>query len=208
MTENLSKFDTDLSDGKWAEKVVRDICIESGFLDTRLNTTDKLDSSGRPTQEGLEELKRFDVCNSIFTVEVKNDKASADWNRAFFELFYNDKASGLNATDSSLWVHFYYGKDIEGISMAGVWVANTNSLRHHVRQDYLVHSLTINSCGDRGQSRGFAFYPKWFQEHFFQLARFDNNGILQFHNGTVTRYMLEVALSQNVWNDNSIINTE
>jgi hypothetical protein len=205
MTKNISKFDSDLSDGKWAENVICNICRRSGFLDTVLHETDKLNSFGKPTAEGLVELRRFDVCNSVFTVEVKNDIASADWNRAFIELFCNDKPSGLNTTSADLWVQFYYGEETEGISMAGVWVCNTNTLRNRVIHDKFTSAMQITSCGDNGASQGFAFYPKWLQQVFFQLARYDSNGILEFHNGTVTRYMLEVALSQQEWRDSSVI---
>ena len=190
-----SKFQTDLEGGQAAEKAVCEILKESGYPNAKLHDTERRDANGQPTQEGLKELRKYDIISPVLTVEVKNDLASADWNRAFFELFCNGKPSGLNVTEADLWVQFYYGKDDYGFDMSGLWVINMQLLRHHVRQDRFREARDVPSCGDCGSSAGFAFFPSWFRDKFTQIAKFAPDGELQHLSG-MTKLIIESVLEK------------
>ena len=190
-----SKFDSDLKGGKLAEEVVRDILIESGYTDAKLHDTNLRDSNSKPTPEGLKELRKYDIISPVLTVEVKNDLASKEWNRAFFELFCNGKPSGPNATEADLWVHFFYGDT----STAGIWIINREVLRHYVHLDRFDKAYQVPSCGDSGLSSGFAFFPEWFQDKFTQVAKFAPNGELEHYSGDITRSLIQTALFDSAW---------
>lgn len=196
-----SKFDIDLEDGQAAEKAVCEILVESGYPDSKLNDTELRNSNGKPTQEGLRELRKYDIVSPILTVEVKNDLASKEWNRAFIELFCNGKPSGLNATKADLWVQLYYGKDDYDLDISGVWVISTEVLRHYVHHDRFKEARDVPSCGDSGLSSGFAFFPSWFQDKFTQVARFDSKGKIHHISGEITKIIIESTLaeSKHLW---------
>ena len=190
-----SKFQTDLEGGQAAEKAVCAILKESGYPNAKLHDTELRNANGKPTQEGLKELRKYDIISPVLTVEVKNDLASADWNRAFFELFCNGKPSGLNVTEADLWVQFYYGKDDYDFDISGVWVINREVLRHYVHQDRFKEAREVPSCGDSGLSSGFAFFPSWFRDKFTQIAKFAPDGELH-HLSEMTKLILESVLEK------------